>query len=230
MENISLNLAAVRTEIAQSCVKGGRDPREVRLVAVSKLCPAETIMSAYLAGQAVFGENRVQELLQKKVLLPAGIEWHLVGTLQRNKVKFVVGNAALIHSVDSLPLAREISKQAQRKGIEALILLQVNIAGEESKHGFAARDLLRNIKEISALPGIKIKGLMTMAPLSVDPEEARPVFAGLRSLAGQIRDLACPGVEIQELSMGMSDDFKVAIEEGATLVRIGSRIFGPREY
>lgn len=230
MENIGVNLAAVRAEITQSCLKAGRDSREVRLVAVSKQFPAETIKAAYTAGQDVFGENRVQELIRKKTLLPAEIEWHLIGTLQRNKVKSVLGHAALIHSVDSLALAQEISRQAVKKGTEVKILLQANISGEKSKHGFTPRELLINIKEISALPGIKIRGLMTIAPLMGDPEQARPVFSGLRALAGQIRELELPGVEMRELSMGMSDDFRVAVEEGATLVRIGSRLFGRRVY
>jgi len=230
MDNIGVNLAAIREEIAQACRHVGRSPGEVKLVAVSKQFPVEKIKAAYLEGQCVFGENRVQELMQKKPLLPEGIEWHLIGTLQRNKVKQVLGNAVLIHSVHSRPLVQEISKQAAKQQMEAQILLQVNISGEESKHGFAEQELLRNIKEISWLPGIKIKGLMTIAPIAVDPEEVRPVFRRLRLLAQRIDELALPGVKMQELSMGMSDDFKVAIEEGATLVRIGSRLFGLRNY
>jgi len=230
MERIDERLEALRKEIGEACRRSGRKTDEVVLVAVSKSQPVETIRKAYDLGQRVFGENRVQELLKKQPELPPDIEWHLVGTLQRNKVKQVIGRVSLIHSVDSLALAKEISRQAVLRGVTVNALLQVNIAEEASKHGFLQKELAEAVKEIHDLPGIKIKGLMTIAPIARHPEEARPVFRRLRELAEEMRALGLPGLEMDELSMGMSDDFQVAVEEGATLVRIGSRIFGPRVY
>lgn len=230
MNEIGKNLDLIREEIEQACQKAGQDPARVKLLAVSKNFPAEAVRAAYDAGQRRFGENRVQEMLAKQPLLPADIEWHLIGTLQRNKVKDVIGIVALIHSVHKLELAREISRHASQRRQEVSILLQVNISGEESKSGFEPRELPDAVKEIAGLPGIKIKGLMTMAPLAADPEEVRPIFRRLALLAREIEALALSGVEMRELSMGMSDDFRVAVEEGATFVRIGSRIFGRRIY
>jgi hypothetical protein len=178
----------------------------------------------------MFGENRVQELIQKVPQLPPDIEWHLIGTLQRNKVKYIIDKVSLIHSVDSLALAQEISKRALKAGVTVNILLQANISQETSKSGFSEEELLQNIKEISVLPGIKIKGLMTIGPLVAEAEEVRPIFRRLKELSVEIDGMKLPQVEMKELSMGMSDDFTVAVEEGATLVRIGSRIFGPRNY
>jgi pyridoxal phosphate enzyme (YggS family) len=228
LQEISANLKNIKEAIRIACAKVDRNPDMVKLVAVSKNFPVETIKTTYELGQRLFGENRVQELKTKISQLPADIEWHLLGTLQRNKVKDVVATATLIHSVDSFALAKEISKQALKKALTANILLQVNIAGEESKHGFEATELLKQIKEMCTLPGIKIKGLMTIAPFVKNPEEVRPVFRQLKVLAGEIVQLKLNGVEMKELSMGMSNDFTVAVEEGATLVRIGSRIFGNR--
>ncbi|MCR4441145.1 MAG: YggS family pyridoxal phosphate-dependent enzyme [Peptococcaceae bacterium] len=227
---IKQNLLVLKEEIYEACRRSGRKPDEVVLVAVSKSHPVETIRKAYDLGQRVFGENRVQELLKKQPELPPDMEWHLVGTLQRNKVKQVIDKVSLIHSVDSLPLAKEISRQAVLKGKTAHVLLQVNIAEEASKHGFLQKELAAAVKEINDLPGIKIKGLMTIAPITRNPQEVRPVFRRLRELAGEMKALGLPDLEMDELSMGMSDDFQVAVEEGATLVRIGSRIFGPRVY
>lgn len=230
MGSIKENLTKVKEEIQKACERVGRDPCTVKLIAVSKNFSAETIKEAFTAGECLFGENRVQELCTKIPLLPAEIAWHLIGTLQRNKVKNVVGKTALIHSVDSFSLAKEISKQAMKGDLLVEILLQVNIAGEFSKHGFAPEELMEEIKEICKLSGIKIKGLMTIAPLVDHPEKVRLIFRQLKRLAESIESLQLPGVEMQELSMGMSDDFQVAVEEGATLVRIGSRIFGHRNY
>jgi len=230
MSELSLRISELKEEIKAACQRAGRNPESIKLIAVSKNFGPEVIREAYVLGLKTLGENRVQELKGKKPLLPEDIEWHLIGTLQRNKVKDVVGEVALIHSVDSVALAREISKQAQKKAVEVPILLQVNVAGEASKHGFAPGEVLAAAKEICSLPGIKIKGLMTIAPISSDPEQVRPVFRQLRELSTVIAAAGLPGVEMQELSMGMSDDFSVAIEEGATLLRIGSRIFGPRIY
>lgn len=230
MKNIRENMQSIRQLIAAACQKSGRKQEEVKLVAVSKNFPVETIMDAYQAGQRVFGENRVQELIGKIPQLPPDIEWHLIGTLQRNKVKYIVDKVSLIHSVDSLALAQEISKRSIKAGVSVNILLQVNISQEKSKSGFSEEELWQNIKDISVLPGIKIKGLMTMAPLVADPEEVRPIFRRLKELSEKIDKLKLPQIEMKELSMGMSDDFTVAVEEGATLVRIGSRIFGSRSY
>lgn len=231
MSDLAARLLALQQEIGAACHKAGRDLSEIKLIAVSKNFEADIIMEAYAQGIKVFGENRVQELTRKKVQLPKELEWHLIGTLQRNKVKDIIGKVALIHSVDSLPLAREISKQALKRGItEVKILLQVNVAAEASKHGFKVREVLDVVKDISELPGIKINGLMTIAPLTNNPENARPIFRQLRELSNQIAAYDIPNVSMQELSMGMSNDFSVAIEEGATIIRVGSKIFGTRVY
>ncbi len=222
------NITAIRNEIAAACQKAGRQVQEVRLVAVSKFVPVEKILTVYNMGQKAFGENRVQDLLKKRLLLPLDIEWHLIGTLQRNKVKDIVGLVSVIHSVDSILLAREISRCAVKKNVTVTVLLQVNIAKEAAKHGFLKDDLFNSIFEIAGLPGINVRGLMTIAPLVPDPESIRDVFSDLKLLAQQIDALRLESITMEELSMGMSDDFHVAIEEGATLVRIGSRIFGPR--
>jgi len=230
MEAIVANIERIEDEIKQACSNVRRDPSTVRLLAVSKTFPVEAIKTAYEAGQYLFGENRVQEICRKIPLLPEQIEWHLIGTLQRNKVKDVIGKIALIHSVDSLSLAYEINKQALKKNLSVNILLQVNIAGEEKKHGFTSQGVREKMEELSRLPGLRIKGLMTIAPFAANPEEVRSVFRQSKDLAEYIEGLGLPGVQMKELSMGMSSDFRVAVEEGATLVRIGSRIFGTRNY
>lgn len=230
MSSVSERIRDIKNEINNICRRCGRNPDEVRVVAVSKTVSPEIIKESYQAGQAIFGENRVQEWLGKKDQLPPDIEWHLIGTLQRNKVKYVIGGVSLIHSVDSLALAREISKEAGKKKALVPVLLQVNISREASKHGFHKELLLESLEEIASLPGIKIRGLMTIAPLADDQEKTRPVFRALRLLAEEIAAKKVAGVDMRELSMGMSDDYVVAVEEGATLLRIGSRIFGPRNY
>jgi len=230
MVNIEENLVSIRKRIQEACFRAGRDPGTVKLIAVSKNFAVEEIQRAYLAGQTFFGENRVQELCAKIPQLPEEIEWHLIGTLQRNKVKYVLGKTALIHSVDSLALAEEISKQAAKKNMLIKVLLQVNIAGEITKHGFSPPKIIEQIKEIGKLSGIKIEGLMTLAPKVTQLEEVRPFFRELKRLAQTIETMQIPTVEMKELSMGMSEDFEVAVEEGATIVRIGSGIFGQRNY
>ncbi|HHX95999.1 MAG TPA: YggS family pyridoxal phosphate-dependent enzyme [Clostridia bacterium] len=221
-------IAAVQAAIEKACLKVNRCPSEVKLLAISKSVPVEVIHKAYQAGLNLFGENRVQELTQKIPLLPAEIKWHLVGTLQRNKVKQVIGRVDLIHSVDRLSLAREISKWAQKSDITVKVLLQVNIAGEKTKKGFTVEEVRGQLETLSNLPNLQIKGLMTLAPWVQDPEKVRPVFRELRLLAQELASMGLANVEMQELSMGMSNDFPVAIEEGATIVRIGSRLFGVR--
>lgn len=230
MNNISLKYNDIIAQIQEACQRSGRDYEDIKLVAVSKSHPVEVLKSAYEQGIKVFGENRVQELLQKQQELPEDIEWHLIGTLQRNKVKSIIGKVPLIHSVHSLKLAQTLSEEALLRKTAVNVLLQVNISKELSKHGFEPAHLLAEIKEISALQGIKIKGLMTIAPLLADTDQTRAVFRRLKELSQIIEALKLPEVEMKELSMGMSGDFIVAVEEGATLIRVGSKIFGERYY
>lgn len=223
------NLEKIHGRIAAACVRAGRDPREVRLVAVSKIKPAALIEEAAAAGQRVFGESYVQELAAKVEQIDGPVEWHFIGALQSNKVKYLRGKVALIHSVDRLSLAREIARQWGKLGRIADILIQVNLAGEESKSGTSEQEALTLVRQVAELPQVRIGGLMTLPPYFDDPEQVRPYFRRLRQLAEEISTLHLPGVEMRELSMGMSHDFEVAVEEGATLVRVGTAIFGERE-
>lgn len=226
--SIARNLAQVRAELAAAAVAAGRDPASVALVAVSKTWPACDVDEAAAAGQRVFGENKVQELLAKAPEASAELEWHLIGHLQGNKVRKVLPVCRLIHSIDSLDLARQISRIAGELGLVAKGLLQVNVASDEAKFGFPVSVIRRELAEIAALPHLEIRGLMTVPPYEEDPENVRPHFAALRTLRDALaakHDLPLP-----ELSMGMSHDFRVAIEEGATLVRVGTAIFGKRDY
>jgi len=225
---IAEHLQAVRERIAAAACACGRHPEEVRLVAVSKTRPAEDVRAAFQAGQRIFGENYVQELTAKAAALLEPVEWHLIGHLQSNKVKYIAGLTTLIHSVDRLSLATEIDRQWGRLGRICDVLVQVNISGEATKSGTTEQDTLQLVRDIAALPHIRVRGLMTMPPFFDDPEAARPFFAGLRRLAERITAEAIPGVEMAELSMGMSGDFEAAIQEGATLVRVGTAIFGER--
>ena len=200
------------------------------LIAVSKTKPIEMIEEAMEAGARVFGENKVQELCDKYEQLPKDLHWHLIGHLQRNKVKYIVDKAELIHSVDSLKLAEEISKEALKKNVEVNILIEVNVAEEESKFGVSVEETLALVEEIAKLPGIHIQGLMTIAPYTTDPEENRPVFRTLKKLAVDIKKKNIDNVCMDVLSMGMTGDYQVAVEEGATLVRVGTGIFGERNY
>ncbi|QWV94962.1 YggS family pyridoxal phosphate-dependent enzyme [Geomonas oryzisoli] len=230
MGEISEHLAAIRARIAQAAARGGRDPETVRLVAVSKTKPAAAIAKAFACGQTVFGENYVQELVAKQPELPAEICWHFIGSLQSNKVRQIAGKVDLIHSVDRVSLAREIDRQWGALGKVCDILVQVNISREETKGGTSSEELLGLVRELAQLPHLRVKGLMTMPPFFDDPEGARPYFRKLRELAEEVRQAGIPGVEMRELSMGMSGDFEAAIEEGATLVRVGSALFGERHY
>ena len=232
-------IAAVQARIAAAAQRAGRDPAEITLVAVSKMHPAETVVAAYQAGLRVFGENRVEEAGPKAAAVAAllnrpssvvgrpssVIEWHMIGHLQSRKAEDVLPWASMVHSVDSVKLAGRLSRVCQAAGRELSILLEVNVAGEASKYGLTPAELPDAVEAIAALPGLRVRGLMTMAPIVPDPEEARPVFAGLRRLRD---DLArrFPALDWRHLSMGMTDDFEVAIEEGATMVRIGRAIFG----
>ncbi len=224
------NYSIVRENILKACEKAGRDPKSVKLIAVSKTKPAEDIEEIYSLGQRDFGENKVQELSQKIEILPDDIKWHLIGHLQHNKVKYIIGKTELIHSVDSERLALTISKEAVKHNVTTDVLIEVNVAGEESKFGVTTDETIELIEKISKLPGIHICGLMTIAPFVADPEENRPVFRKLRELSVDIADKKIDNVTMSVLSMGMTNDYIVAIEEGATLVRVGTAIFGERQY
>ena len=227
---IKKQLEEVRKHIEDACRRAGRNPEEVTLIAVSKTKPVPMLMEAYDAGARDFGENKVQEILNKKPELPEDIRWHMIGHLQRNKVKYIIDKAELIHSVDSLRLARTISEEAQKHQCTAHILLEVNVAEEESKFGMTVEEAPKLAEEIAALPNIQIEGLMTIAPFVENPEENRPVFQKLRKLSVDIREKNINNVTMAVLSMGMTNDYEVAIEEGATMVRVGTAIFGERNY
>lgn len=227
--DIQQNLKKLHDRIRRACLNSGRDLQAVRLVAVSKLHPAAMISEAIKAGQLLFGENYVQELTEKAKQVTEPVCWHLIGPLQSNKVKYLPGIASMVHTVDRFHLAEEISHQwGKKRGCSCEILLQLNLSGEETKSGCKIEEVAELAARISRLPFVKIKGLMTIPPFFDNPEDARPFFRQLRLLAAQIERLGLENVEMKELSMGMSNDFEVAIEEGATLVRVGSAIFGER--
>jgi pyridoxal phosphate enzyme (YggS family) len=226
--NIADNLHRIRQRMAAAALKAGREPATVRLVAVSKTKPVSLVDEAARSGQLIFGENYVQELAAKALEVQEPVEWHFIGSLQSNKVRQIAGLVTLIHSVDRLSLAREIDRQWEKLGKSCDILVQVNISREATKSGTTSDEVLELVRAVALLPNLRIRGLMTMPPFFDDPEAARPYFRELKSLAGAIETLQLPGVAMAELSMGMSGDFEVAIEEGATLVRVGSAIFGER--
>jgi PLP dependent protein len=229
MTDLTGNLASVQARILRACNVCGRNPASVRLVAVSKLHPVKQISQATAAGQLLFGENYVQELVEKAAQMVEPLQWHMIGHLQSNKVKYLPGIVSMIHTVDRLSLAQEIDRQWRNKqGATCDILVQVNVSGEVTKSGTTSAEALELVRKIALLPNIRIQGLMTMPPFYDDPDAARPYFQELRQLADRIRKEDIPGVEMTELSMGMSGDFEVAIEEGATLVRVGTAIFGER--
>lgn len=224
-----VNVENVRASIRQAALRAGRDPLTVTLIAVTKTRPVDEIQEAVAAGLTHLGENRVQELKVKAgPLAGGGVTWHLIGSLQTNKAKQAVELADLVHSLDREALLDELARHAERLGRLCDALVQVNVSGEESKHGIAPGDLHAFLRRVSQQGWVRVRGLMTMAPLSENPEDARPHFRRLRELAEEVRGLALPGVSMEHLSMGMSGDFAVAVEEGATLVRVGSAIFGER--
>jgi len=226
--SISTNLALINQRIHEAANKAGRDPALIRLVAVSKTRPTEDIVAAFQAGQAVFGENYIQELVPKLAEVTEAVHWHVIGHLQSNKVKYIAGRVALIHSVDRISLATEIDRQWCKLGKICDVLIQVNISGEATKSGTTEEGAIKLVRECALLPHIRVRGVMTMPPFFDDPEAARPFFAELRQISEVIAALNIAGVEMRELSMGMSGDFEAAIQEGATLVRIGTAIFGER--
>jgi len=228
--SIAENLKEVQRDINEVCKKCGRNPSEVTLIAVSKTKPLEDLKEAYDAGARDFGENKVQELTAKMPNLPSDIRWHMIGHLQRNKVKYIAGEVELIHSVDSFRLAEEINIQAKRKKIIIPALIEINIGDEESKFGVRPDEAKELCKEISELDSIHIEGLMTVAPAADDPEKVRRYFRKMHELFLDIKSENIDNVEMKILSMGMTNDYKVAIEEGSTMVRVGTGIFGARDY
>ena len=224
------NLANVEKNIEQACKNAGRSRDEVTLIAVSKTKPVEMLQEIYDENIRDFGENKVQELCSKMEQLPSDIRWHMIGHLQRNKVKYIVGKVELIHSVDTYRLAEEINIQAKQQNVIVPILVEVNIAHEESKFGISAEDAILLVEEISKLENIRIKGLMTIAPYVENPEDNRLYFRKIKQLSVDITNKNIDNVFMEILSMGMTGDYMVAIEEGATMVRVGTGIFGERNY
>ena len=227
---IKENYRAVKENITSACDACGRKAEDVTLIAVSKTKPLKMLMEAYEAGARDFGENKVQELEEKIPNMPTDVRWHMIGHLQRNKVKFIVGKVYLIHSVDSLRLAEEISKEAVKKGVTVKILIEVNVAEEESKFGTTTEETTALIESVSKLPGVIIEGLMTIAPFTENPEENRKYFQKLKQLSVDIKTKNIDNVNMNVLSMGMTGDYLVAVQEGATYVRVGTGIFGERDY
>ena len=223
-------LEEVRQNIRNACERSGRKVEDVTLIAVSKTKPVPMLQEAYDAGARDFGENKVQEILEKEPQLPSDIRWHMIGHLQTNKVKYIIDKVELIHSVDSLHLAKQIEKEAVKKGVDAQILVQVNIAQEDTKFGIDGPEVMSLVEEISKFPHIHIRGLMTSAPFVANPEENRCYFKKLHKLFVDIREKNIDNVSMDILSMGMTNDYEVAIEEGATMVRVGTGIFGARNY
>ncbi len=225
---IAANIDKIKQRIAAACMRASRDPQSVKLMAVTKTVPVERILQAVDAGITLLGENYVQEAREKHELLNGRAQMHLIGHLQTNKAKYAVRLFECIHSVDRLELASELDRRAKAAGRKIDILIEVNVSGEQTKNGVPAVEALKLIRQIAGLENLSIRGLMTMAPFSDDPEASRPYFKALRILSEEIACAEIPGVQMEELSMGMTDDFEGAIEEGATIVRIGRAIFGER--
>ena len=224
------NLETVEANIRKACANAGRSRDEVTLIAVSKTKPVSMLMEAYDSGIRIFGENKVQEMCDKYEQMPKDIQWHMIGHLQRNKVKYIIDKAALIHSVDSLRLAETIQEEAAKHQVVMPILVEVNVAMEETKFGTSLAEAMELVEQISHFPNIRIEGLMTIAPFVEDPEENRKYFRALKKLAVDINNKNIDNVHVRILSMGMTNVYMVAIEEGATMVRVGTGIFGERNY
>ena len=224
------NLQQVETNICKACENAGRKRSDVTLIAVSKTKPIEMLQTVYDLGARDFGENKVQEMCEKMEVLPKNIRWHMIGHLQRNKVKYIVDKVAMIHSVDSLRLAETIENEAAKHNVTVPILIEVNVAQEESKFGLKTEEVLSLVESVAALPHINIKGLMTIAPYVEDPEENRGIFRQLKKLSVDIAAKNINNVNMSVLSMGMTGDYQVAVQEGATMVRVGTGIFGARNY
>lgn len=224
------NLRKIESDIASACSESGRNREDVKLIAVSKTKPVSALREAYDLGIRDFGENKVQELLDKYEQMPGDIRWHMIGHLQRNKVKYIVDKVYMIHSVDSYRLAEEISREAVKKNVNVSVLIEVNVAGEESKFGASAEETVSLVEDIAKLPNLTIRGLMTIAPYVENSEENRLYFAKLRQIYVDIIHKNIDNVFMEELSMGMTGDYEVAITEGATYIRVGTGIFGERQY
>lgn len=224
------NLINVENNIMKACEKAGRKRSEVTLIAVSKTKPVEMLQEVYDEGIRYFGENKVQEMCDKMEVMPKDINWNMIGHLQTNKVKYIVGKTSLIHSVDSLKLAEEIQKQAIKNNVVVDILVEVNIANEETKFGISKEETIQMVKDIAKLDHIRIKGLMTIAPFVENPEDNRLYFREIKQLSVDINNQNIDNVCMDILSMGMTGDYMVAIEEGSTMVRVGTGIFGERNY
>lgn len=224
------NFEEVEAKIQAACDRAGRKREDVTLIAVSKTKPVEMLQEAYDLGNRIFGENKVQEIIDKYPALPDDISWHMIGHLQRNKVKYIVDKVELIHSVDSFRLAEAIEKEAAKRQLIVNILIEVNVAKEESKFGVMPEDVKELVLQIAELPHIRVRGLMTIAPFVADPEENRVYFRHLRKLSVDIMENKSDNVIMGVLSMGMTNDYEVAIEEGATMVRVGTGLFGMRNY
>lgn len=227
---IKEQLAQVEEKIQAACDRAGRHREEVTLIAVSKTKPIEVLQEAYDAGVRVFGENKVQELVDKYEALPKDIHWHMIGHLQTNKVKYIVDKVDCIHSVDSLKLAEVIEKEAAKKNCKVNILIEVNVAEEETKFGVKLDEVVPFVEKIATFPHICLRGLMTIAPFVQNAEENRTIFKKLHKLSVDIMSKNIDNVNVSILSMGMTNDYEVAIEEGATMVRVGTGIFGARNY
>ena len=223
-------LEEVRQNIRNACERSGRKVEDVTLIAVSKTKPVPMLQEAYDAGARDFGENKVQEILEKEPQLPSDIRWHMIGHLQTNKVKYIIDKVSMVHSVDSVRLAEAIEKEAEKKDICMPVLIEVNVAGEESKFGLSIEEVLPFLEEISSYEHLQVKGLMTIAPFVANPEENREVFQKLKKLSVDIAAKNINNVNMSVLSMGMTNDYQVAVEEGATMVRVGTGIFGERDY
>lgn len=229
-EMLKENLENVEEKIQEACRRSGRKREDITLIAVSKTKPIETLQHAYDLGVRVFGENKVQELSEKYDALPDDIHWHMIGHLQRNKIKYIIGKTELIHSVDSLRLAEAIEKEAAKRNLTVDVLMEVNIAREESKFGLLPEEVDEFIEKVQKLPHLQVKGLMTIAPFVENPEENREVFAQLKKLSVDIATKNAHNITMSILSMGMTNDYQIAIEEGATMIRVGTGIFGARDY
>ena len=227
---IKENLEKVRENVHRAVERSGRSDSDVLLIAVSKTKPVEDLMEAYDAGVRDFGENKVQELVDKYEVMPKDARFHMIGHLQKNKVKYLIGKTCLIHSVDSFELAKVIQKESEKKNVITDVLLEVNVAKEDSKFGVFKEDLLNLVKEVSTLKNVRIKGLMTIAPFVEKPEDNRQYFNVLKRLGIDIESQNIDNVSMGTYSMGMTGDYEVAIEEGATMVRVGTGIFGVRNY
>ena len=224
------NLDSIEERIRSACERAGRDRNSVHLICVTKTKPIEMLREAYDAGQRDFGENKVQEICRKKPELPDDIRWHMIGHLQRNKVKYIIDKVELIHSVDTLSLAEQIEKEAARRSLTAEILVQVNVAGEDTKFGLAPEDVEAFLDKISPLSHVHVAGLMTSAPYVTNPEENRCYFRKLHKLFVDIKAKNVDNIDMKILSMGMTNDYEIAVEEGATMLRVGTGIFGERNY